>query len=66
MQKGAVSVSYTYSNQGIEYHRSTQLSQLNRDVELQEVLKNNLLLSIHSSEPTLNDIFTELTGRKLQ
>lgn len=66
MQKGAVSVSYTYSNQGIEYHRSTQLSQINEDVELQEVLKNNLLLSIHSSEPTLNDIFTELTGRKLQ
>ena len=33
---------------------------------LQNLMRQNRVLSIHSSEPTLNDIFVELTGRALQ
>ncbi|WP_321301823.1 ABC transporter ATP-binding protein [uncultured Sphaerochaeta sp.] len=66
MSRGAVTVSYSYKEQGTEYQRCTQLSSIGEDTELLNALKENRLLSIHSSEPTLNDIFTELTGRKLQ
>lgn len=66
MSRGAVTVSYSYRQEGAAIHRSTQLASINEDTELARALKENRLLSIHSSEPTLNDIFTELTGRKLQ
>ena len=66
MSRGAVTVNYSYRDQDIEQQRCTKLSKIHEDLELQSALKENRLLSIHSSEPTLNDIFTELTGRRLQ
>ncbi|HBG8426000.1 TPA: ABC transporter ATP-binding protein, partial [Clostridioides difficile] len=36
------------------------------DKNLNMLIEKNKLLSIHSSEPTLNDIFIEITGRNLQ
>jgi fluoroquinolone transport system ATP-binding protein len=42
------------------------LNRTGEDATFLRVLQSNGLLSVHSSEPTLNDIFVELTGRKLQ
>ena len=36
------------------------------DKMLKNLISENRLLSIHSSEPTLNDIFVDITGRTLQ
>jgi fluoroquinolone transport system ATP-binding protein len=36
------------------------------DETLRQLIEENRLTSIHSSEPTLNDIFMEITGRRLQ
>jgi len=38
---------------------------LSCDTQLQRLIAENRLLSIHSSEPTLNDIFLDITGRTL-
>jgi hypothetical protein len=39
-----------------------ELTAPGRMSSLQRLLKENRLLSIHSSEPTLNDVFVEITG----
>lgn len=66
MSRGASKVRYTYVMKGREEQSEIPLSKTSEDVVLQELLRENGLLSIHSSEPTLNDIFVELTGRRLQ
>ena len=64
MSKGAAKVSYTWSNNG-EQTGSCSLDRLSEDKQLNKLIAENRLLSIHSSEPTLNDIFMEITGRTL-
>lgn len=66
MSKGAARVRYTYYCEGQEKESEIALSEISGDDRLQKLIKQNNLLSIHSSEPTLNDIFLELTGRFLQ
>ena len=66
MSKGAAKLVYTYSEDGAEKTREVPLSRTGNDGLLQSLIAENRLLSIHSSEPTLNDIFVELTGRHLQ
>lgn len=66
MSKGASKVQYTYTCNGREEQREVPLAFIGRDEILESLIKENRLLSIHSSEPTLNDIFVELTGRRLQ
>lgn len=65
MGQGAAKVRYTYSN-GQEQAGECLLSETSGDNTLTSLIKANRLLSIHSSEPTLNDIFIEVTGRTLQ
>ena len=65
MSKGATKVSYTYFDKK-EISRECVINKTSEDRELQSLLLSNKLLSIHSSEPTLNDIFIEVTGRVLQ
>jgi fluoroquinolone transport system ATP-binding protein len=65
MSKGASKLRYTYRDGG-EKSRECLLNKTSDDAKLNDLLKNNLILSIHSSEPTLNDIFMEVTGRVLQ
>lgn len=65
MSKGATKLVYSYLDKK-EVTRECVLSKTAEDNKLQELIKNNKLLSIHSSEPTLNDIFIEVTGRGLQ
>lgn len=64
MSKGATKLKYSYWD-GIEVFKECLLSEINQDKQLTYLIEHNLLLSIHSSEPTLNDIFIELTGRAL-
>lgn len=65
MSRGAARVTYTYADQNTECERSCLLTELSRDEVLMNLIKENKLTSIHSTEPTLNDIFIELTGAQL-
>jgi len=64
MKKGAASVTYTWMENG-ERRASCPLDRVSSDERLKGLIAQNRLQSIHSSEPTLNDIFIEITGRTL-
>lgn len=66
MSRGASRIRYTYALNGREEQAEIPLNRSGEDAMLQGLIRENRLLSIHSSEPTLNDIFVELTGRWLQ
>lgn len=65
MQRGAAKVRYVYLENNIEQTSETPLQQIGQDTLFLRLVKENRLLSVHSSEPTLNDIFIEVTGRTL-
>ena len=64
MSKGAATVTYTWIENG-EHSASCPLDRLSADEQLKRLIAENSLQSIHSSEPTLNDIFMDITGRTL-
>ncbi len=64
MSKGAATVTYTWIENG-EHSASCPLDRLSTDEQLKGLIAENRLQSIHSSEPTLNDIFMNITGRTL-
>ncbi len=64
MSKGAATVTYTWIENG-EHSASCPLDRLSADEQLKGLIVKNRLQSIHSSEPTLNDIFMDITGRTL-
>ncbi|NLE25875.1 MAG: ABC transporter ATP-binding protein [Clostridiaceae bacterium] len=66
MSKGASKITYTYLHEGNETESEVMLNCTSGDELLVQLIRDNKLLSIHSGEPTLNDIFLELTGRQLQ
>lgn len=66
MSRGAAKINYGYRLNGIEHIQETHLSETSQDQTLLQALASNSLTHIHSSEPNLNDIFIELTGRTLQ
>lgn len=66
MSRGASTIRYTYSNGGTEVQKEIKLKETSQDEDLVRLLRENRILSIHSGEPTLNDVFVELTGRQLQ
>ncbi|MBH1942329.1 ABC transporter ATP-binding protein [Mobilitalea sibirica] len=65
MSKGATKLKYSYYDKK-EIIRQCPLNKTVEDSKLLDLIQQNKLLSIHSSEPTLNDIFIEVTGRGLQ
>ncbi|MFV0394323.1 MAG: ATP-binding cassette domain-containing protein [Coprobacillaceae bacterium] len=65
MSKGATKLTYTFNDMN-EIRKTILLSETSTDKLLSQLLKDNKLTSIHSSEPTLNDIFIEITGRTLK
>ncbi len=65
MSKGASKIEYTYLENGIENKGKCLLKETASDKKLQELVAQNKILSIHSSEPDLNDIFIEVTGKTL-
>ncbi|NBH15714.1 ABC transporter ATP-binding protein [Lachnospiraceae bacterium] len=64
MSKGAATVTYTWM-ENEEHKASCPLNCLSADEQLKKLIAENRLQSIHSSEPTLNDIFMDITGRTL-
>ena len=64
MSKGAAQVTYTWLDQ-VEQTANCPIDKLSEDTLLHSLVAENRLQSIHSSEPTLNDIFLEITGRTL-
>lgn len=64
MSKGAATVTYTWM-EGKERRADCPLDRLSLDERLKDLIAENRLQSIHSSEPTLNDIFMDITGRTL-
>lgn len=66
MSKGAMTIEYAYMKDNMEATGRTALNKTGDDALLQSLVAENRLLSIHSSEPTLNEIFVEITGRRLR
>ncbi|MDD2980866.1 MAG: ABC transporter ATP-binding protein [Hespellia sp.] len=64
MSRGARTVTYRWQENG-EQTAVCALDEISTDQRLQMLIHDNRLLSIHSSEPTLNDIFMDITGRAL-
>lgn len=65
MSKGAVKIKYSYYD-GEEKTMECFLKHTSDEYKLKELIEKNQILSIHSSEPSLSDIFMEVTGRMLQ
>ncbi|MGN1187492.1 MAG: ATP-binding cassette domain-containing protein [Lachnospiraceae bacterium] len=65
MKRGAARVIYTFMENGIEQVKTTLLTELSNDEVLKKLISENRITSIHSAEPTLSDIFIELTGAQL-
>ncbi len=66
MSKGAMKLSYGYLQDGKEVEKETRLDSTGGDKLLLELIRDGKLLYVHSGEPTLNDIFLDITGRRLQ
>ncbi len=66
MSKGASKIVYTYYEEGKECSAEIPADKTAGDERLMRLIRGNRIMSIHSGEPTLNDIFVELTGRRLQ
>lgn len=64
MSRGATKVTYTWQEEK-ECSATCPLKEVSEDEKLKRLILENKLLSIHSSEPTLNDIFIDITGRTL-
>lgn len=65
MRKGAAALSYTWMEGGREHTGSCPLEGSGNDATLNRLIAAGALATIHSAEPTLNDIFLDVTGRAL-
>lgn len=65
MSKGAGKLNYSYWDKEEQWGECL-LTSTGEDKQLLRLLEENRLLSIHSGEPSLNDIFREVTGRGLE
>ncbi|PKM62549.1 MAG: ATP-binding protein [Firmicutes bacterium HGW-Firmicutes-21] len=66
MSKGAVKLVYSYIENGSERTSECFLKETAQDKKLGELIKTGKILTIHSCEPTLSDIFMQVTGRELE
>lgn len=65
LQKGGSTVDYTYDENGARHTSKAPLRGLDKNSEFMGRLAKGQVLSIHSSEQSLEDIFIEITGRCL-
>ena len=65
LSRGAGKITYSYTKDGKEHMADVPLDKTSGDTTLERLIRENRLVSIHSGEPTLNDIFVEVTGRRL-
>lgn len=66
MRKGASGIRYSWLEDGSECFGECLLCETGTDGKLQGLIEEGKLLTIHSAEPNLGDIFMEVTGRALQ
>ncbi|RQD69876.1 MAG: ABC transporter ATP-binding protein [Tindallia sp. MSAO_Bac2] len=64
-QQAGVEVHYRYGGDGTLKEGRKKLSELHQDAVFMENLRKGSIASIHSKEKSLEDVFIELTGRKL-
>ena len=65
MQKGAAKVTFTWMEDRHEKTDTCSLKECGSHKNLMSLMTEGKITSIHSSEPTLNDIFMDVTGRTL-
>lgn len=65
MSKSAVEISYTYLENGVEKTGLCVLEKTSEDKILNQLIAQNRILTIHSKEQTLGDVFMDVTGRRL-
>lgn len=66
LSRGAHRISYSWLENNTEQKGECELAQSGEDKRLLELISAGALLTIHSEEPNLGDIFMEVTGRALQ
>ena len=64
--RGGTRINYSYVENGKEIMVEVLSNETDKDKKLIDLLSENRIVSIHSKEPTLEDVFVELTGRRLQ
>ncbi len=65
--RGAARIRYTWQDErGREQAATVEIDQTASDGQLASLIAENRLVSIHSMEPTLEDIFVQVTGRSLE
>lgn len=64
--KGYAKIEYSYLENGEEKQAEVLRNETSTDERLQELVRTNRLVSIHSCEPTLENVFIDITGRILQ
>lgn len=64
--KDGTRIVYSYNDNGKECSHEVLISATSSDGLLCQLIAESRILSIHSSESTLEDVFVELTGRRLQ
>lgn len=65
MKKGAGLIRYSYLENGKETDSECPINDSGKDEKLLRLISEGKLLTIHSMEPDLGDIFMEVTGRGL-
>lgn len=65
LRRGAAALSYSYFEDGAERTGQCPLGETGRDALLQRLIAEGRLVTAHSAEPNLGDIFMEITGRAL-
>lgn len=64
--KEPATVSYSFREGMEELHNATSITRLSEDEALLNAIRNNRITRIHSKEPSLEDVFVEVTGRSLR
>ena len=64
-KKSASKIIYTYIEHGEEIEKECNLKETKTDETLRKLLLQNRILTIHSMEQTLGDVFMDVTGRRL-
>lgn len=62
---GAGTLTYSFLENGVEKTGECPLPKTGEDKRLLSLIREGRLLTVHSAEPNLNDIFMEVTGRSL-
>jgi len=65
LKRGASSLRYSFLEEGLEQAKECSLHETGTDERLSQLIRDGKLLTIHSAEPNLGDIFMEVTGRSL-